>query len=163
MDEDGIKNVEYLYLPYENDYVNVAYQLRDSSLDFVLVDGNNCRDRCALSVVRKIKTGGLLVIDNANWYLPSSSISPNSRTYEMGPVSKEWEDFLDATSHWQLIWTTNGVTDTVFFIKKENPFKRTSRGPRCCRPFRRKRTFFGSIWKIPIRCIGARCTKSRCT
>lgn len=38
------------------------------SIDFCLVDGSH-RDTCALSMVPKIKTGGLMVVDNINWYI----------------------------------------------------------------------------------------------
>ena len=65
-------------------YVQVVKRFEKNSLDFVLVDGMY-RDAYANWFVR-IRPGGLLIIDNANWYLPSNSGSPNSRTFVRGQL-----------------------------------------------------------------------------
>lgn len=75
------------------------------------------RDKCALKVIDKLKAGGFIVIDNANWFLPSMSLSPNSKAIKQGASSQEWESFLESVSNWRKIWTTNGVTDTAIFFK----------------------------------------------
>ncbi|MEH1907098.1 MAG: hypothetical protein V7L05_25845 [Nostoc sp.] len=106
------------YLETEKDsYVGVVDKFQDKSLDFSLVDGHLWRSTCAVRVVDKIKTGGAIIVDNVNWFLPSNSHSPNSRTYQTGPASDEWQQFLELVKNWRVIWTSNGVFDTAFFIK----------------------------------------------
>ena len=97
-------------------YVKVTDTFDPNSLDFCLVDGV-LRDFCALRSIDKLRPGGLLVIDNVNWYLPSGSYSPNSRTFTQGPVSPVWKDVEQRLSDWRRIWSSSGVTDTAIFFK----------------------------------------------
>lgn len=98
-------------------YVRIIDEVSDESLDFVLVDGL-ARSWCALAAIPKLRPGGLLVIDNANWYLPGPypSRSPNSRN-ELGPAGPEWFEVSYALARWRCIWTSNGVTDTAMWVK----------------------------------------------
>ncbi len=120
----NIKNVEYKFIPKDKEedkgcdakYVKVIYEFDDDSLDFCLVDGAY-RDFCALKVIEKIRSGGLLIIDNVNWYLPSGSYSPNSRSFADGPKGPVWKEVVKLISGWRKIWTSSGVTDTAFFFK----------------------------------------------
>ena len=112
-----LNNTEYLLATDREAYIGVADKFQDNSLDFVLVDGRDYRSTCAVKAVSKIRPAGVIVLDNANWFLPSNSHSPNSRTYETGPVSDEWQQFLNLVKDWRMLWTSNGVTDTAFFIK----------------------------------------------
>jgi hypothetical protein len=84
--------------------------------DFVLMDGLY-RDECALAALTRLKPQGVLVLDNANWYLPSTSRSPNSRSPADGPASPQWARFEDGVCTWERIWTSNGVTDTAIWVK----------------------------------------------
>lgn len=111
-----LNNTEYLLATERESYVSAADRFQEDSLDFVLVDGSY-RSKCALKSVSKVRNGGVIVLDNANWFLPSNSYSPNSRTYEIGPASDEWQHFLNLVTDWQTIWTSNGVWDTALFIK----------------------------------------------
>lgn len=97
-------------------YAQVAAKFKDESLDFVLVDGIY-RSACAHLSLAKLRPGGVLILDNANWYLPCRSHSPNSRTFEQGPASALWQEFLAEVADWRHIWTSNGVSDTAFFFK----------------------------------------------
>jgi len=106
------KNSEYA----KKRYVGIADNFPDRSLDFVLIDGL-LRDECALKVLGKIKLGGILIIDNINWYLPSYSIAPNSKTIEDGPASKNWKLLAEFLKHWRCLWTSSGVTDTAIYLK----------------------------------------------
>jgi hypothetical protein len=83
--------------------------------DLVLVDGLY-RDHCALAALTCLKPQGVLVLDNANWYLPSISRAPNSRSLADGPASPQWVQFEHEVSGWERIWTTNGVTDTAIWV-----------------------------------------------
>lgn len=120
-------NVEYHLLSTDakdneganSPYVSVIDTFEDVSLDFCLVDGSH-REFCALKVLEKIRPGGLLVIDNANWFLCSDSDSPNSRSFADGSDGSIWKEVEDRLSDWRRIWTTSGVSDTALFIKPYN-------------------------------------------
>lgn len=85
------------------------------SFDVIIIDGIH-RGRCALAAVRKLRSGGMIVVDNGNWYLPSASRAPASRTPHQGAASPEWAEFGECVSDWQTFWTSDGVTDTVIWI-----------------------------------------------
>lgn len=121
--EQGIDNVSLTLasadeLGYESDahrdaYVNAHPELAPESLDFVFVDGEY-RDDCVLRALGLLKSGGLLIIDNAEIYLPSTTRSP----WKMpAPATPGWEKFLEETKDWGTLWTTNGVWDTAFWFK----------------------------------------------
>lgn len=88
----------------------------DAGLDFALVDGHY-RDYSAKFILPKIKSGGILIIDNVNWYLPSKSRAPNSRTRALGPNGKIWAEVAGELAQWRSIWTSSGVWDTAMFIR----------------------------------------------
>ena len=83
-------------------------------LDVVLVDGIH-RDACALAALARLRPGAVLVIDNVERYLPSSSRSPQA----IGEKHETalWKHFDDQTASWRRIWTTNGVSDTALFFR----------------------------------------------
>ena len=122
--KQGMNNIDLLLCleqpelvnEYETDYVRIINKFDSQCLDFVLVDGIY-RSACANSVLDKIKPGGLLIVDNVNWFLPSNSFSPASRKIGDSPISLDWSRFLAATNSWRHIWTTSGVTDTAFYFK----------------------------------------------
>lgn len=115
----GLDNLDLKFINDQEKYVEAANLFTQNSLDFALIDGSptSMRDLCAVNIVDKIKVGGCIVVDNANWFLPSNSNSPNSRSYEMGAASTKWDMFLEDVQDWRTIWTSNGVSDTAFFIK----------------------------------------------
>ncbi|WP_287098383.1 class I SAM-dependent methyltransferase [Mesorhizobium sp.] len=121
--EEGIKNVTYLSRTPAKDednetsaYVSVAGELSDASLDFVLIDGAQ-RALCARATLAKLRPGGILTIDNANWFLPCRSIAPNSRSISDGPLPGVWSEVYSVISKWRVLWTSNGVSDTAIFFK----------------------------------------------
>lgn len=121
---NNISNVNYILCkaaegqekPGESSYVQVVNTFSKDGLDFVLIDGLY-RDVCANMVFEKIRPGGIIVLDNANWYLPCDSISPSSRPKNSPPASEEWTRFFDRVKDWRLIWTSNGVWDTAIWFK----------------------------------------------
>jgi len=114
--------VSYLYRPVPDPagpgsaYSGVLDDFQDSSVDIVLVDGA-LRDFCALKAIPKLKAGGVLVVDNVNWFLPSQSKSPDSVAVDGAPASEGWKQFLGLVKGWQCRWTSSGVTDTAFYYK----------------------------------------------
>ncbi len=101
--------------PYRAAYLAVAEDLPRGSLDYALVDGLYRAD-CAVRVVPLLKPGGLLIVDNINWFLPNRSRSPLSvRRFD----SATWAEFSGLVDRWRLIWTSSGVTDTALWIKAD--------------------------------------------
>lgn len=123
---DGISNVESHLFPgpeepgkgLESAYANVAQKFGPESLDFVLVDGLY-RDACALLSLDKLRPGGLLIIDNANWFLPTTSRAPASVRSENAITDHNWKALHRTLAGWRRIWTTDGVTDTALFFKPD--------------------------------------------
>lgn len=98
-------------------YVQEISKLNDQSLDYVLVDGW-ARDSCGIACITKLKPGGILVLDNANWYLPPPIVkAPASRTMQDGPLNERWARFMNDTYSWRKIWTSDFVTDTLIMFK----------------------------------------------
>lgn len=125
--EDKIINCLYHFCPPESGmisedeeinstYVRIIRELGDDSLDFALVDGIY-RSACVVTVIDKLRPGGMLIIDNINWYLPNNSYAPSSRSLQDGPISEPWMRFQKAIETWRYLWTSDGVTDTAFFFK----------------------------------------------
>lgn len=122
--ERELSNVAYIFEPqdqpaalgYMSAYAQTALTFPDASIDFALVDGIY-RNYTAKLILPKIKSGGLLIIDNVNWFLPSSSHAPSSRTLAAGPDGPVWSEVAQVLGDWRTIWTTSGVCDTAIFIK----------------------------------------------
>lgn len=112
--EEKLNNVKY-YLKSEADYLDIFKEIPDNSIDFVLVDGLR-RDEAALLSLVKIKTEGLLIVDNINWFIPSNSYSPSSKRGD-NFENDNWRLFWAKIKDWRKIWTTNGVTDTLIVFK----------------------------------------------
>jgi predicted O-methyltransferase YrrM len=138
--ERGLSNVRYILAredqPVERGgdsaYARTALAFPDASLDFALVDGHY-RDYSAKFIMPKIRPGGMLIIDNVNWYLPCRSKSPNSRTAELGPAAGVWAEVWRELTTWRTIWTSSGVWDTAIFIKPAPlPEGRTPAALRSC-------------------------------
>jgi predicted O-methyltransferase YrrM len=119
----GIGNVEYILVPEDrpsqtgdHEYARTALAFPDASLDFALVDGYY-RDYSAKYVLPKVKPGGLLIIDNINWHLPTASKAPGTRPPGLGPATTTWSEVWREIEGWRRIWTSNGVWDTSIFFK----------------------------------------------
>lgn len=121
--EANAENVTYELRPTTGDadsqYVAIVSGFEDASLDFALVDGA-LRDHCTAAVLPKIAAGGLLCIDNANWFFDHPTRSPTSRTGR-GALTESWGDCWDVLTRWRMIWTTSGVTDTAIWLRPGAP------------------------------------------
>ncbi|MGH3205249.1 MAG: O-methyltransferase [Streptosporangiaceae bacterium] len=128
LEAQGLGNVDYILAPEDQPaergddsaYARVAAAFPDASLDFALIDGHY-RDYSAKFILPKIKPGGMLIIDNVNWFLPCRSKAPNSRTAALGPATPTWAEIAEELSRWRSIWTSSGVCDTAIFIKPTDP------------------------------------------
>lgn len=104
----NLKNTEYILATDRESYTGAADKFQENSLYFVVVDGSY-RSDCAIKAVSKIKNVGIIVLDNANWFLPSNSHSPNSKNYQTSSISDDWQHFLHLVKDWRILWTSNGV------------------------------------------------------
>jgi predicted O-methyltransferase YrrM len=117
-----IANVTYIFAPQDQseelgEYARTALAFENATLDFALVDGLY-REHVSKLIIPKIRPGGLLIIDNVNWYLPPPKTrAPASRTSALGPDGAVWSEVSQTLAHWRAIWTTSGVTDTAIFVK----------------------------------------------
>lgn len=118
--EAGLGNADLRHVPgvdgspeHRAAVLAVVDQFGPDALDYVFVDGLY-RDEEALRATRVVRSGGLVVVDNANTYLPSRGRSPWRVTAPATPV---WREFLEAVAEWRLLWTSSGVWDTAIWIK----------------------------------------------
>lgn len=104
--------------PASSRYVTIARDLAPQSLDFCLVDGD-LRDHCARVSLPLLRPGGILIVDNVERYLPREpkSRSPNARSLADGCETTVWAAVYREISEWRYVWTSNGVSDTAFWVK----------------------------------------------
>jgi hypothetical protein len=118
----GISNTFYKYIPanpellddpYRVPYIEADNRIACESLDYALIDGFY-RDECALRVVDLLRPGGLLILDNANRFIPHVTRSP----FSVATIpTRFWSEFLLRIATSRLIWTSNGIWDTAVWFK----------------------------------------------
>ncbi len=129
LDSTGLQNVNYQLFPkpsqslsfeekLRSDYVRADDGFQPGSLNFALVDGIE-RPACAIRAIPLLKNGGLLIIDDANHYIPCNSWAPNTRSFKDGPLDSEWARVLEEIKGWDAIWFGNGIKETVVFRKPD--------------------------------------------
>ncbi len=97
------------------EYVRAVEQFADGEVDVFIVDGEH-RGRCALAAVPKLSHGGLLLVDDAHWFLDHPTHAPHSRAGK-GPADEDWRRFQELVADWRCVWSSDGVTDTAIWIK----------------------------------------------
>lgn len=104
--------------PVSHAYADVAASLDNESLDFALVDGT-IRINCMESVLDKIKPGGLLILDNANRFIPNRFGAGFATIHEPRetPRGPRWERMIAQLRPWRWIHTSDGIWDTRFWLK----------------------------------------------
>jgi len=121
------RKVDYQYIPcecqeidepVEHPYASAARTMADGSLDFALVDGK-IRAACMRAILPKIKVGGLLILDNAERYLPNDRIDRRTTVPQRRskPRTPGWARLMEELQDWRCISTTNGISDTRVRIK----------------------------------------------
>jgi len=113
----GVGNVDYRFVP-EHTYVDVIEEFPDEHFDLIVVDGL-MRDNTLLRSLAKLRRGGWIVFDNANWYLRNSHRTPHSLPFGGPPASPEFELAEHIIAGWSTKWTTNGVNETLILVKPE--------------------------------------------
>ena len=104
--------------PESHPYLEPALTQPDGSLDFVLVDGM-IRAACMWVGLSKLKPGGLLVLDNANRFVPNCCVGKPTTVHEprLEPRSERWREIIRELEAWRWLHTTDGIWDTRFWIK----------------------------------------------
>jgi hypothetical protein len=122
------QKVTYFYIPVSipqnnapesHPYADVIETgVNDESLDFALVDGK-IRITCMEKVIRKIKPGGILILDNAERFIPNKIMKKHATFVDQRErcPNKRWENVLTELQGWREIFTTNNVWDTRLWIK----------------------------------------------
>jgi hypothetical protein len=120
--EAKIENVDFQLRSLEgaekSDYLLAMVRVPAESLDFVLVDGR-LRHLCVHEALPKLKPGGLLILDNADSYMPRNLRSGKHRLKGEALPPPCWVTVLERFSSWRTIRTTNGLWETRFWVKPE--------------------------------------------
>ena len=107
-------------------WMTAARAFPDASLDYALVDTYPRGCLCATAVA-KLRPGGLLIVDNANWWMPPP---PDVYPPAMGSVPvlagtpgsaiakhECWPAFSGMTADWRRHWSSDGVQMTLVLFK----------------------------------------------
>ncbi len=117
-----VKNVDYylgaldLQESDKSDYLSIVKKSENESLDFVLNDGK-LRDLVSLHVLDKLKSGGILIIDNAERYLSNSFDLPESIGFNPDNITTNWKIFSMKTQDWRKLWFSDGISSTLIIFK----------------------------------------------
>lgn len=105
-------------IPISHPYPEAIQSVSDASLDLVLVDGK-LRLSCLLLALPKLRPGGLLVLDNAQRYLPNHFLGkPTSLKWgRTAPLSPDWDRVVSLLASWRQIHTSDGINDTLLCLK----------------------------------------------
>ncbi len=133
---EGLPNVDYRLIQFRDDpdeavmhaspWVRVVDTIADQSLDYALIDSSPRGCLCA-AIAPKLKPGGLLILDNAEWYVPPPPdlrpSTPDAVRVPLGspgsrvPDHRCWPAFLALSAGWRRHWTSDGVQMTLLLIK----------------------------------------------
>ncbi len=104
--------------PASDPYADAIEEFADGSFDFVLVDGNICLS-CVRKALAKLKPGGILILDNAERYIPNHFLDGFSSVVQLRPEPKlpGWADLMEKLGQWRWINTSNMIWDTRFWVK----------------------------------------------
>jgi len=131
----GLGNVDYRLMAFTDspdeeamhgsEWVRSSGQFADRSLDYALVDSSP-RGCLAAAIAPKIKSGGLLILDNADWYMPppatvrrtaTAAVVPPGAVGSRAAGNRCWQGLPDLLRGWRQIWTSDGVQMTLILVK----------------------------------------------
>ncbi|MDH5716438.1 MAG: hypothetical protein OEZ22_02235 [Spirochaetia bacterium] len=113
--EKNIKNVKTVCVEENELNKNLKIKnIKNNSLDFILVDNKGDRLSPVIISIPLLKKGGILIIDNINWYMPSKDTGTIDSVKN---TMKEWTKVEKTLSVWRRFYTSNGVFDTAIYIK----------------------------------------------
>jgi len=99
-------------------YADFILNFPDEYFDFILVDGN-IRILCMERAISKIKRGGMLILDNANRYIPNKFLNKYTTVHEPRnvPRSQRWEKLIYELKQWRWLNASDGIWDTRFWVR----------------------------------------------
>jgi hypothetical protein len=95
--------------------VRAIDSIEPESLDFVLVDGM-WRHLCAEEAVPRLRPGGLLIVDDIEWFLPLPADVVVGTRLKDGP-DPNWQELAPLVLSWRHHIAYDGVSATGFFFK----------------------------------------------
>ena len=121
--ERGVSNVEYILVAEERPTENGDGTLRQDRACLprrqprLRARRRHYRDYTAKYIMSKVKPGGMLIIDNINWYLPCQSKAPATRPAELGPSTSTLGRDLAGARRVAHDLDEHGVWDTAIFFR----------------------------------------------
>jgi hypothetical protein len=112
-----LKNLTLIFNPDNAYYEKLIGNYEDNFFDIIIIDGIR-RPECANSALNKLKLNGLLIIDNADRYLPSNSDTPMAFKNWNNFSDGRWMMFETSIQKYKLMRFSNGIFDTNIYIKK---------------------------------------------
>tara|TARA_B100000902_G_C27313077_1_gene919590 strand:+ start:2431 stop:3057 length:627 start_codon:yes stop_codon:yes gene_type:complete len=121
---DHIKNNKFIfhYLKEKKDFLNFINSLDDESVDMVFVD-SIFRYLVTSNILDKIKIDGFLILDNVNRFIPTNTHTPvDSGRKKNEFLDNKWEKLFKEKifKKFETKITSDGISDTGFFVKKFN-------------------------------------------
>lgn len=111
LEASSFDNVDLHFVAGSAAYIDLVDEIvPDGSVDISLVDGIK-RDECALLSLRKVRPGGVIIIDDSQRYLPHKSRSPDRPESDEGRLG--WSKFCEAAQDFRHIQFSSGVSDTT--------------------------------------------------
>jgi len=104
----------------KDDKFNYVQNFEANSFDIVVNDASH-RELVSISALDVLKSGGILIIDNAERYIksPYLSLPAEGQVYNNhdDPRVSIWKEFTMNTKDWKSKWYTDNVNSTLVLIK----------------------------------------------
>jgi predicted O-methyltransferase YrrM len=99
-------------------YTEVINVFPDRSFDLVVIDGVDRLD-CMVNAIAKVKSSGLLVLDDAHRWFPNLIDGGYSSEIEhRDEIGAEgWDDVAELLGEWRPMLLTNGLSDMRLWIR----------------------------------------------
>jgi precorrin-6B methylase 2 len=112
------KNIELVHADDRTTYIN-AIKKTKKKFDVIIVDGVY-RDGCTLNALESLKEGGLIILDNSDWYANSARILRKA-----GYTQIDFDGFGPGNKY---TWVTSIFFKTIKFDHTEKNYKNFSKG-----------------------------------
>ncbi len=108
---------QYFFAKASNEYVESILRFPDFYFDLIVIDGVFSRYLCAKNAINKIKKGGLVILDNSDWY-------PNTARF-----LKENLDFIQVDFYGFRPSKPEAAVTSMFFSREFNWKTKSARQP----------------------------------
>jgi predicted O-methyltransferase YrrM len=112
----GLKKKVNLLHVAQKPFSEVIKNFSNDSFDFCFIDGGD-RGKSALLSIKKVRKGGLVIIDNINWYLPYPTRCWGSVKGINNIIDNNWRKFYNLTKSYRKVLTSDGISDLVIYFK----------------------------------------------